>query len=135
MSTFGPVSFRVSALPRYGLRTTLSLWRIVFATRKLILDIDPAVPVTVHGAANLGTLVLLAIHELDTRVMACNVANALMAFPLDLVAAPRLSIVNRLLAHHFPHILVADLPPFMATFFKLKVNFHFANFVSRILKA
>ena len=135
MSTFGPVFFRVSALPGYGLRATLSLWRIVFAVRKLILDHNPAVSVTVVRAAYLGTMVLLAIHELDTRVMACNVANALMAFPLDLVVAPRLSIVNRLLAHHFPHILVADLPPFVATFFKLEVNFHFANFLLRILKA
>ena len=56
----------------------------MFATRKLILDLDPAVSVTVGGAANFGTLVLLAIHELYAWVGTYNIQDALMAFVRNL---------------------------------------------------
>ena len=135
MSTFGPAKFWEEALPRYGLRAELPHRRIMFAVRKLVLDLDLAASVTVDGTAPLGTLVLPAVHGLNARVRALYVANGLMALPLDLVATTRLPVVNRLLAQKCAPILVAGLLSLVTAFAEPEIDLLFANLYCGILVA
>ena len=140
MSTFCPVNFLEEALPRYGLRAELPLRRIMFAVRKLVRDLGLAVSMIVDGTAPLGppsfgALVFPAVHELDARVRAFYVANALMALPLDLVATTRLPVVNHLLAQKCALVLEARLPPLMAAFAEPEIDLLFANLYCGIFVA
>ena len=90
---------------------------------------------TVGGAAPLGALVLPTVHDIDARVWAFYIANALMAFPLDLMATSRLLVVNRLFAQECALVLVAGLPPLMTAFSELEIDLLFANLYCGILVA
>ena len=95
---------------------------MVFATRKLIFYLDPAVSVTVGEAANLRTLVLLAIHELYAWMGTYNLQDALMAFFLDIVTTIRLPRLNHFVTRDCSLVYVAGFFPLMTTLSKREVN-------------
>ena len=107
----------------------------MIADRKLVLDLGNAPSVVMGRTAPHFTLVQPAVHELDAGVGAIDVGGALVAFPLDLVAAAAFLVVHSLLAQKLALILVAGLLPLVTAFAKVEGNLLLAYLLITILEA